>query len=119
MNSCSFHQEKVAYKSVGEKYFQSFSFPVNTFPSAMHIKVDGHDLTAGTDYIVSPASGGSNGMFEFDYADSITFMEKFSLTSEKCVVLDNSLFSKNQNKLTNILSQKKNGAVVLLEEKKQ
>ncbi len=109
---------KLGLKPFADNFYQPFSFPVNTFPSAMHIKVDGHDLEAGTDYIVNPASSGANQMYDIDFADSINFMEKFTLTNEKCVVMDYAVYSKNQNRLSNLLTQKKKGAVVLLEEKK-
>jgi aminopeptidase YwaD len=109
---------KLGLKPFDKDYYQSFSFPVNTFPSTMKIKLDGKELIAGTDYIVNPASSGSNQTFEIDYADSISFIQKVSLSNEKCVVLDNALYGKHQNQLTNIISQKKTGAIVLLEEKK-
>lgn len=43
--------------------FEHFGFPVNTFPDSIGFRVDGRMLDPGTDFLVDPASGTSNGDF--------------------------------------------------------
>jgi aminopeptidase YwaD len=43
----------------GKKFYQSFSYPVNTFPGMMEVIVNGKPLRAGFDFIVSPESKGT------------------------------------------------------------
>lgn len=45
-------------------YLQPYSYPVNTFPSSMNVKVDGRTLQAGKDYLVHPSCSGT-------YADQL------------------------------------------------
>lgn len=42
----------------GKSYAQAFTYPVNTFPSVMDVKVEDKTLMAGVDYLVHPASKG-------------------------------------------------------------
>lgn len=44
-------------------FYQKFQMQVNTFPSAMEIRIDGRKLKAGEDYIVSPSSMGLRGSY--------------------------------------------------------
>lgn len=52
------------FKSIGLKplskkgFSQPFTFPVNTFPKRMEVKLDGRELIPGVHYIVSPESRG-------------------------------------------------------------
>jgi aminopeptidase YwaD len=48
----------IGCKSFKNSYFQSYSFPVNTFPNQMAVSINGKNLTPGVDFIVSPSSGG-------------------------------------------------------------
>lgn len=57
----------------GSSYFQDFSFNVNTFPGNMMVKVNGHKLAPGDDFIVSPDSKGLHGNFDVTKKDSVTF----------------------------------------------
>jgi len=53
--------QEIGLKPVNGTYFQSFSFPVNTFPSKMEVKIGDKLLIPGVDFIVNEASGkGSN-----------------------------------------------------------
>ena len=51
------------YKSFGllpiasKDFKQMFSYPANTFPGRMELKINGHQLVAGKDFIVLPESG--------------------------------------------------------------
>ncbi|WP_276091267.1 M28 family peptidase [Pedobacter sp. JY14-1] len=40
----------------GNDFTQEFGFPVNTFPGAMHVRIDNKTLVPGKDFIVFPAS---------------------------------------------------------------
>jgi len=44
-----------------EDYFQSFSFPVNTFPRDLSVQLDSKDLKPGIHFLVDPASGSFSG----------------------------------------------------------
>lgn len=44
-----------------ESYFQTFSFPVNTFPGIVELKIDGKTLTPGEDFLVDESSGSFDG----------------------------------------------------------
>jgi len=45
-------------------YTEPFTFDVNTFPDSVRMAVDGRTLVPGTDFIVDPASGRSEGSFD-------------------------------------------------------
>lgn len=45
-------------------YTEPFVFDVNTFPDSVRVAVDGRTLVPGTDFIVDPASGRSEGRFD-------------------------------------------------------
>lgn len=58
-----------AFKQVGleplsnsnDSFFQSFSFPVNTFPGDMAVKIDSMQLIPGIHFLIDPASAGYSG----------------------------------------------------------
>lgn len=79
--------ENLGLKPVNGTYFQSFRFPVNTFPGKMEITIGEKTLSPGVDYIVNPSSGGSDKTLEIEY-----------LTVEKLYkdVLNQSNFSKSK-----------------------
>ncbi len=66
-------------KAIGLKPFskkgfsQPFSFPVNTFPKRMYVKLDGRELVPGRDYIVSPESKGVSTAYQLFKKDSVTY----------------------------------------------
>lgn len=45
-------------QSFTKDYRQAFTYPVNTFPSAMDVKIDDRTLQPGIDYLIHAASGG-------------------------------------------------------------
>ena len=58
------HQfENLQLQKFGYSYFQKLSFPVNTFPGKMEIKVDNKQLIPGVDYIVIPVTASISGTF--------------------------------------------------------
>ena len=56
----------------GKSFFQSFTYPVNTFPGKMEVTINGKDLVPGKDFIVGAESEGTkakgklNAGYEFD-----------------------------------------------------
>lgn len=72
-----------------KNYFQSFSYPVNTFPGKMQVNINGKDLEPGKDFIVSPETKGVKGSGDLDQLDSIQFINR-----KKMVII------KMQDKLT-------------------
>jgi len=55
---------------------QQFSFPANTFPSKMDLKINGMKLTPGRDFIVHQASKGINVIDSLIPKDSVTYFNK-------------------------------------------
>lgn len=54
------------FKDIGCKFykknpFQTFTFPVNTFPGTVSLTVDGQSCKPGVDFVVSPDCGSYNG----------------------------------------------------------
>src|SRR5690349_4851896 len=60
----------------GNNYFQSFSYPVNTFPGKMEVTINGKDLVPGKDYIISPDSKGARARGNLERADSVQFVNR-------------------------------------------
>lgn len=58
----------------GKTYKQDFSFPVNTFPGAMELKINGKPLIPGKDFIVKPESVGRVTSGKLEQKDSLTFI---------------------------------------------
>ena len=59
----------------GKKYFQDFSYAANTFPGKMELEINGHQLTPGVDFIVSPESRGTNAKGKLEQKDSTHFID--------------------------------------------
>jgi hypothetical protein len=58
-----------------KSYFQSLSYPVNTFPGKMELAINGKDLEPGVDYIVSGESKGVKAKGNLAQKDSTTFID--------------------------------------------
>jgi len=57
--------QEIGLQPLNGTYFQSFTFPVNTFPAKMEVKIGDKQLTPGVDFIVNEASGKGNGTTDF------------------------------------------------------
>ena len=91
----------------GKSFFQNFNFPVNTFPGAMHVEINGKKLVAGADFIVSPESRGIKASGKLQLADSVTFVNP-----------DDHIIFKEENKLTwSVSSKLANYTLILLNKK--
>jgi aminopeptidase YwaD len=91
----------------GKNFLQKFSFPVNTFPAAMEVSINGSKLKAGSDFIVSPESIGKKGKGILLKKDSITYLD----TTNKVA-----LFLKD--KLTWSVAQENSENLIVLADKK-
>lgn len=58
----------------GKTFKQPFSFPVNTFPGKMELKINGKALTAGKDFIVMAESTGKTASSKLEQKDSTVFI---------------------------------------------
>ncbi len=58
----------------GQTFKQSFSFPVNTFPGNMELRINGKSFTAGRDFIVMPESIGLKASGKLEQKDSSVFI---------------------------------------------
>lgn len=58
----------------GDNYFQSLNYSVNTFPGKMQLSINGKELVAGKDFIVSPDSKGVKGKGKLQQSDSTHFV---------------------------------------------
>lgn len=57
--------KRIGLKSLQKSFFQSFSFPVNTFPSDIHLQINGKELLLGKEYIPNESSGSFAGDWIF------------------------------------------------------
>lgn len=76
-------------------FFQSYSFSVNTFPKKMNLSLNGKELVAGKDFIVSAESNGIKACGNIKKVDSTDFVDANS-----------QLIIKLKDKLTMDVSQK-------------
>jgi hypothetical protein len=56
--------EEIGIKPFEGSYFQEFHFPVQTFPGACELKMDGESLVPGVHFLVAPNSGASCAEFD-------------------------------------------------------
>lgn len=69
-------------------YFQNFSFPVNTFPSKMEVKINSTSLEPGKDFIVQPESPSIKGKFDVLYINKRISAYKIEDIKGKWILLD-------------------------------
>lgn len=86
--------EQIGLKPFRKSYLQPFTVPVNTFPKAMLLKLDGIPLLPGVDYIVDPASPSIQGTFQTiflkkdDLADEAKIAATLKDAGGKILILD-------------------------------
>ncbi|MEI6489103.1 MAG: M28 family peptidase [Bacteroidota bacterium] len=68
--------KKLGLKPITSSYYQSLSFPVNTFPSEISVEFDNQKLIAGKDYIISPSSPSASDTGTIVVADDQLVMKK-------------------------------------------
>lgn len=64
--------KKHKLKAFGKNYYQKFSFPMNTFPGKLSLKVGDTDLKAGSEFLVNVNSASVNGSFDLIFLTDTT-----------------------------------------------
>ncbi len=59
----------------GNTFFQSFSYPANTFPGKMQVSINGKELVPGKDFIISPESRGVYAKGHLQQQDSVNYID--------------------------------------------
>jgi len=57
----------------GKSYAQSYSFPVNTFPGKMELRINGKLVIPGKHYLVDPSAKSIHRTFQLMQKDSVTY----------------------------------------------
>ncbi|WP_421941461.1 M28 family metallopeptidase [Pedobacter sp.] len=65
--------QKIGIQPMGNGYFQTFNFPVNTFPGEMSVEINSKKLIPGQDFIVNNESRGLKGKFILRQIDSLNY----------------------------------------------
>lgn len=114
---------------IGYDYFQPFSFPVNTFPAELRLKVNQKMLVPGQDYHVLPCSPSfSKPVLSAKYLKPESFLKpgkfqkKLKKLDDDIIVLDESAF-KDDQKLWSAINELKYqdqniNAIIILTSKK-
>lgn len=63
----------IGLSKFGKTYSQFYSFPVNTFPTAMSVVLDGRTLIAGKHYLIYPSAKTVKQGFQLFKTDSVTY----------------------------------------------
>jgi hypothetical protein len=62
--------QEIGLLPLTESYFQEFNFPVQTFPRACELKMDGESLIPGVHFLVAPNSGPSCALSDCQFGKS-------------------------------------------------
>lgn len=62
--------KKDKLQAFGNDYFQNYTIPVNTFPKKVFVSMDGEELIAGKDFVISSSSPSVNGEFQITFVPS-------------------------------------------------
>lgn len=71
--------KKMGLKSYPKSYLQEFTTPVNTFPGAMHLIINGKTLNPGEDFLIDPTSPAVEGNFEAVSLSAEDFLDEGQL----------------------------------------
>jgi aminopeptidase YwaD len=66
--------KKLGLQSIGKRFQQPFSFPVNVFDGAMSLQINGVALTPGKDFLIGNESRSINTKGTLTQADSVTWI---------------------------------------------
>jgi putative aminopeptidase FrvX len=83
--------KKFGLSKIGTSFFQPFSYPINTFPDVVEVKIDSKKLVAGIDYLVEPSSCKMQGDFQL-----IWYNESNVPTLKQLKKLSNQRFFENK-----------------------
>lgn len=119
--------KKLGLAKIGTSFLQPFSYPINTFPDIIDVKIDNKKLIAGIDYLVEPSSCKMQGEFKLIWYSPSNIPTKKELKKlanqrffeNKFVVIDN-LGDTTKKEEFELLQLNTIGAsgIVLLEETK-
>jgi aminopeptidase YwaD len=59
--------KKDKLEKFGEDYFQTYHFPMNTFPKKVEVSIDGKKLVPGEEFVISSSSPSIEGEFPISY----------------------------------------------------
>ncbi|NNK80207.1 MAG: M28 family peptidase [Flavobacteriales bacterium] len=84
--------KNIGLKCFEEDYYQPFYHRVNTFPSIVELKVDGHSLVPGLEFIVDPSCPQYSGrlkaeIFQIDDAGPLPHPDSLDRSCEDCIVV--------------------------------
>ncbi len=92
---------RIGLEPVKGNYYQPFTFPVNTFPGKMDVRIGKKKLEAGKDYIVSPACSAIKGKYNlhrvtfplkeysmFEHGNDFLVLDKTGLDSALAAAID-------------------------------
>ncbi len=91
------------------QYKQSFSFPINTYPGAMHLSLDGKELHPVKDYVIAPNSPAVKGNFPVTYVPA---------GIDSLPALQDSLAQLDFSQTALVAQKSREAAVVLIPKKK-
>lgn len=83
--------KKIGLSKIGTSFFQPFSYPINTFPDIIDVKIDNKNLITGIDYLVLPESCKMQGEFQL-----IWYSESNIPTKKELKKLANRRFFENK-----------------------
>ncbi len=98
--------KKIGLKPYSNNYSQIFSTPVNTFPNAISLKLNGQELIPGKDFLVGPGSPSIKGAFDtislsaVEMLNEKALLDKLAQAANKFIVIppyDKASFSKEEN----------------------
>jgi len=67
--------EEIGLQCLGKDYYQSLTYPVNTFPGNITVRVDGKLLQTGTDYFIGAACPQVDREYKVVVFDSVTLSD--------------------------------------------
>ena len=71
-------------EAFNESYFQSYDFPINTFPGKIILQVDGVNLVPGEDFVISSSAASVDGTFNlFRLPDTVNNVESLIALLQK------------------------------------
>lgn len=113
--------EGLKVSKLAADYFQPFSFPVNTFPSKMEVKINKKILVPGKDFIVNQSSASAKGKFSAKILKNYNSIINLANPHKTCFVIykdsiSNDDFLKLQSDLR--ANEIKKGAFIFVEPKK-
>lgn len=99
--------ERLSVRKFSKSYFQKYTTPVNTFPGKLSLKINGHELIPGKDFLIEPGSAGVSGVFKTvsisaeELLKDEVWTSKVKTAAGKFVVIeafDKKVFSSDQQK---------------------